>query len=359
MTPTAPDCRECAPATRRGASAALALGATLALALALAARPAAAQPFALLPKLASSSFEARAAQLFEEAGKDRDAGLLGQAADKYRGALRLLEHPIIRYDLALVLIELKQPVEAVEQLEEVIRSGAAGLGGRTTELEHARQKLRYLLERELVTVRVTCRRHGAKVWIDGKPLFTVQRAGARADITRVRRVEPGEHTFLAEMPGDEANVAFVRSIGPADTAVAVELEERWKRHRRWPAVTWQPWAVLVGGAATGLAGFALDHAADVSYERYEQRVAACALDRQQCEPTDFAHLRAQGDTQRALSFAAYGVSAAALVTGGVLAYLNRSVAHRVKQPLAAQARAIQIMPLAGPGLGGATVMGRF
>jgi len=353
---------------RPAAALALALGVTLALGL--AARSAAALPFELLPRLASASFESRAAQLVEEAGKDRDAGLLGHAADKYRDALRLREDSVIRYNLALVLIELRQPVEAAELLEEVIRGGAAGLGGRAAELQRARQKLQYLLEHELVTVRVTCPRHGAKVWIDNQLVFTAQRAGSRIDITRVQRVRPGAHTFVAEMPGDEANVAFGRSIGPAGTTVAVTLEERWEHRRRWPALTWQPWALLGGGAAAGIVGVVLQRRAAASYDRYQERVAACLLDGHRCDATNFADLRAQGDTRRALGLVAYGVSAAALVTGGVLAYLNRSVAHRLKQPRrhavhadaleAIEAiEAIEIVPFAGPGLGGAMVIGRF
>jgi len=64
----------------------------------------------------------------------------------------------------------------------------------------------------------------------------------------------------------------------------------------------------------------------------------------------------------------YGVAGAAIVTGGVLLYLNRRVSYQITtdeyrmeelRKQRAQQKSVSFAPLVGPGVGGAAVMGRF
>jgi len=333
----------------------------LGLGLALA-RPVRAQPVALQPRLVFVSAQARADELFEDAGKDRDAGLIGQAARKYRAALRLWPHPTIHYHLALVLIELDQPVDAAEHLEAAI-----ALGAQEPERQHARQKLDELLARELATVVITCPRPGAQISIDNDHVLTVEKDRLHTGMTRVRRVRIGWHTFAAQMPGDAADVVIRRYVDRSTRPAVIKLEEQWTYRRRWEGRVWAPWTVIGGGVLLGLTGGALQLAASASYQQYERRRDACSSDGRSCDQSGFAYLRDRGDLERTLGIVGYGIAGAAIVTGGVLAYLNRPVGHRIKQaridgePRRRQAPrpSAAIEPLVSPDGGGVMVMGRF
>lgn len=340
----------------------LAFGLVLGLVLALA-RPARAQPLAQQPRLVVANVQTRAAQLFQDARLDRDAGAIGLAADKYREALQLWPHPLIHYDLALVLIELRQPVEAAEHLEEVLARGAAVP---KPQLEDARKKLHELLEDKIATVMVTCPRQGARVSIDDQHVLTVgmKQSPLRFDMARVVRVRIGWHMFVAQMPGDEADVVVRRYIGRSARTEIIRLEERWEHRRRWEHHAWVPWTVLGGGAMIGLTGGALHWSAQTRYDAIEQQGQACFSPECASIP---AGRRTYADTLRAFGLISYGFAGVAVATGGVLMYLNRPIAHRIKNaranaapgPTPARRRMASLVPLVGPDGGGVMVVGRF
>jgi hypothetical protein len=347
-----------------GLACELVLGLILAL-----AQPVRAEPITLLPRLVVADAQARATQLFEDASRDRDAGLIGQAARKYRDALQLWPHSIIHYDLALVLIELSQPVEAAEHLEEVIKRGPTELGKGAPQIEDARRKLRELLAHEIATVMVMCPRQGARVSIDDKYVLTVgmKTDPLRVDMARVVPVRIGWHMFVAQMPGEAADVVIHRYIGGSARTEIIKLEERWEYRRRRPHLAWVPWTVLGGGVGIGLAGGALQLAASASYQQYDRRLDDCTSGGRACDSSGFVHLRDRGDLERALGIIGYSVAGVAIATGGVLAYLNRPIAHRIKYahanaapgPARALERMAAIVPLVDPDGGGVMVMGRF
>jgi len=300
----------------------------------------------------------QASQLVEDARKDRDAGLIRQAAAKYRTALSLSPRSIIRYELALVLIELGEPAEAAGLLEEVVRLGPEAIDHQLAKLAHARTRLEDLLAHKLATVVVICRTEGAVVSVDGEDLFTAKGL-PRSTMARLKRLEVGWHTFMAEMPGDAADVAFRRYIGPAGTTTTVELKEQWEHRRRWPGLTWEPWAMLGGGALIGLVGAQLEWDA---YEANRQLDACGSSNGPSCDLDRHDELQAQVIAERRNGMIAYWIGVPMLVTGGVLAYLNRPIAHRVKDDHRREApapREVSIAPFAGPGVEGVMVMGRF
>jgi hypothetical protein len=114
-----------------------------------------------------------------------------QALAKYREALRHWDHPGIRFNMAMCLMNLDQPVEASEQLERGMRYGAAALG---VDAYAQGTTYRKLLDAQLVRLKVACTEAGAKVSIDGKLLFT-----GPGTIDQV--MLPGEHQVVATKDG--------------------------------------------------------------------------------------------------------------------------------------------------------------
>lgn len=92
-----------------------------------------------------------------------------QAIAKYNEALLHWDHPAIRYNLAVCLIDLDQPAVAREDLERSLAFGEPALGP-----EAYRQAMIYrkLLDAQLSRVTIAAREPGVVVLLDGKWLFT-------------------------------------------------------------------------------------------------------------------------------------------------------------------------------------------
>jgi hypothetical protein len=310
-----------------------------------------------------------AAALFDEANAQLDASLPSKASDKYLEALKLWPHPMIHYNLALALIELKRPVEVAEHLEKAIEHGVEGLNGQVEKLDQAKRLLEFTLD-QLAYVEVSCQKEGAKVSIDGKHVFTVEKG--KPNIWK-GRVPIGKHTFVAEKPGFATPVDAPFIGGREKFRIELKLytsEELTRYRRRWQDKQWAPWVVAGGGALFGIVGGVLQYSASSSYQEFDDRVARCTADANSgsCDASQFTNLRDSGDTKRMLGFVGYGVAGAAIATGGLLLYLNRRVAYQITtdeyrmeelRKQQAQQKSISVAPLVGPGVGGAAVMGRF
>lgn len=164
-----------------------------------------------------------------------------QALTKYREAIKHWDHPAIRFNMAVCLINLGQLLEARDDLERSLAYGAAPLGG-----DSYAQGLTYrtLLDGQLGHVEATCTEAGAVVTLDGKLLFAAP-GSAR------RHVLPGAHQLAAAKPGFRAaEVTFEAAAGKPvryDLQPLPELAQRrwryWKhlvavrdqRQRRWLA----------------------------------------------------------------------------------------------------------------------------
>lgn len=310
-----------------------------------------------------------AAILFDDANTQLDASLPAKAAEKYREALKLWPHPMIHYNLALALIDLKQPVEVADHLEKAIEHGVAGLNEQQEKLDQAKRLLEFTLD-QLANVEVSCNKEGAKVSIDGRHVFTVEKG--KPNIYK-GRVPIGKHTFVAELPG---HVTPVESplIDKRET-FRIELQvltadELTRYKRRWPNRQWAPWVVVGGGALAGIVGGVMQLSASSSYRDFEAEVARCSAEAMNgsCDAGQFTDLRDSGDTKRLLGFIGYGVAGAAVVTGGILVYLNRRTSYQITtdqyrleeyRKRQATQPSVSFAPLFGPGVGGASVMGRF
>ena len=310
-----------------------------------------------------------AAAVFDEANAQLDASLPAKAAEKYVEALRLWPHPMIHYNLALALIDLKRPVEVAEHLEKAIQYGVEGLNNQPEKLDQAKRLLEFTLD-QLATVEVSCQKEGAKVSVDGKHVFTVEKGKPN----KFRgRVPIGKHTFVAEKPGyaTPVDAPFIDKRETFRIELKLYTSEELTRHRRrWEKRTWAPWAVIGGGVVVGAVGGALQYSARSSYRSFEDQVARCTEEAgsKTCDASAFTNLRDSGDTKRVLGVVGYGVAGAAVVLGGVLVYLNRRVAYQITtdeyrmeelKKQQARQKSVSIAPLVGPGVGGAAVMGQF
>jgi hypothetical protein len=310
-----------------------------------------------------------AAAAFDDANAQLDASLPSKAADRYREALKLWPHPMIHYNLALALIDLKRPVEVAENLEKAIQYGVEGLNGAADKLDQAKRLLEFTLD-QLANVEVSCQKEGAKVSVDGKHVFTVEKGKSN---TYKGRVPIGKHTFVAELPGYATPVDAPFIDKRENFRIELKLytaDELTRYRRRWEEKQWAPWVVVGGGALFGIVGGVMQLSASSSYRDFETQVARCTEQAMNgsCDASQFTDLRDSGDTKRTLGFIGYGVAGAAIVTGGLLVYLNRRVAYQITtdeyrmeelRKEQGKQKSVSISPLVGPGLGGAAVMGRF
>src|SRR5262249_22511020 len=113
------------------------------------------------------------------------------ALAKYREALKVWDHPAIRYNAAVALIQLDQPLAAHENLELALRYGDEAIGA-----ENHQQALTYrkLLLGQLAELKVACAEPGADVALDGQPLFVAPGEASR-------RLLPGSHQLVARKAG--------------------------------------------------------------------------------------------------------------------------------------------------------------
>ncbi|MEO7729883.1 MAG: hypothetical protein ABIY55_02840 [Kofleriaceae bacterium] len=294
--------------------------------------------------------------LFREGNVALNDGLFVPSVTKYREALKHWNHPAIHYNLALALLNLDQPIEVYEQLNQAIIYGAAPLA--TDKYEHAKEYL-LLVEKQLADIEVSCDKIGAKVSVDGKEAFI-----APGKFTQKVRV--GKHTFYADKQGYNARIT-APYIGPGEK-FRIELklytaEELTRYRRKWDR-TWVPYAVMGVGVVAGIVGGALELSANTSFKDFDAKVATCNANNPTanggCSATEpgLKSLRDSGNTKRTAGFVMYGVAGGAIVTGAVLAWLNRRESYQIQAEQLSEEH-IAVVPVVAPGLAGAMVQGRF
>lgn len=302
------------------------------------------------------SEQAAALVLFREGNVSLNDGLFVPASEKYRAALKHWNHPAIHYNLALALLNLDQPIEVHDQLNQAIIYGAAPL--EKDKFDHAKEYL-LLVEKQLADIEVSCDKAGAKVSVDGKEAFI-----APGKVTMKVRV--GKHVFSADKQGFNARVS-APYIGPGEK-YRVELKlytdpELTRYRRKWERA-WVPWVVIGGGALVGLGAVGLELSAQSSYDDFNKRIAACNTMIAGC-PTNtpgIAKLRDDGDSKRTMGYVGYGIAGAAIVTGAALLFVNREQSYRITPEEYEAGRGmhpVAVTPVVSPDMTGAMVQGSF
>ncbi|HWN67154.1 MAG TPA: hypothetical protein VNM90_05915 [Haliangium sp.] len=184
------------------------------------------------------------------------------AEQKYREALTHWEHPAIYLYLGRALEKQGHLESAYETLQQALRDDSALL---SREDEQVAEGLQASLESRLGQIEVHCAEAGAEVLLDGVPWFT-------APGPRRKMIRPGQHVIIARKAG-YFQVTEVATLLPGkQTRVEVRMGvDEIRVERRWQP--WQPWAVVVGGAATSLLGGLFVRQAMDDYAAFERALA--------------------------------------------------------------------------------------
>ena len=276
--------------------------------------------------------QAAATALYSDGNREFAESRFAQALVKYRAALRHWDHPAIRFNIAVCLINLNQPVEARDHLTRGLAYGPAPLGPGA----HA-QGLTYrkLLDAQLANVRIVCREAGVEITLDGKLVFT-------GPGTTEQFLLPGKHQIVATRDGLPTTSNTVTLAAGELTTLVLDQVLRWDH--------WKPVALLGSGAVAvglGAIGYKL---ASRNFEVYDAQI------REHCPKgcdaatlaglTDARRARDRGNTEQAIAFSLTALGAAAIIAGTIGLIVNQP--RLQLEPLPA-------LTVAVPAAGGTTI----
>ena len=250
----------------------------------------------------------QANKAFEQAASPAD---YKQVLETYTKALALWDHPQIRYNIAVCLINLDRTVEAFDNLEQAMRFGQAAIG---PDLWKQGQSYQKLLAGRVAEIEVSAE-PGASVSLDGKPLASTQ-----------QRVLSGDHQVVVEKPRYQTETRAIRVTGGQKVTIKIELKPiavQSQLHRRF--ARWLPWTVIGVGAAVAIVGAPFMVASHSNYNTYNDDVnTMCGAG---CTPANTPS-KISSELSTAKLFNNIAVSAfvsggAILATGFVMVVLNQ------------------------------------
>jgi hypothetical protein len=292
----------------------------------------------------SEDAQKQALVLFEEGNKRFENSEHAAALAKYREALKIWDHPAIRYNAAVALINLDQPLVANDNLELALRYGEAPFNPETYQ-----QALTYrkLLRGQLAELKVTCSESGTDVALDGTTLFVAPGEAARWLL-------PGAHQLVGRKTGYLTATRSLSLLPGKPTVESLSLQEigtlPTKTVQRWP--TWKPWAVLGGGVLVALAGVPLMLDVKSNLVAYDDGIKrSCAGG---CLPgmipQAVSDARDRARTENVVAISLFAVGGAALASGVAMLVLNQPRVVPVEdRPHTA------VVPLAGRGTIGLSI----
>ena len=110
----------------------------------------------------------KASALYEEGNQLFAQQAHAPALEKYKAAIALWDHPLIRFNMAVTEIRLERILEAADDLEQALR-----YGDKPFKPELYQQALDYqaLVKGRVGFIEATCDQAGAHLLLDGKPWF--------------------------------------------------------------------------------------------------------------------------------------------------------------------------------------------
>jgi hypothetical protein len=261
----------------------------------------------------------KASALYEEGNTLFAQQAHAPALEKYRQAIALWEHPLIRFNMAVTEIRLERILEAADNLEKSL-----AFGDKPFKPELYQQALDYqaLVKNQVGYLEVSCDQAGTRLLLDGKPWFD-------CPATKRIRVLTGEHAIVGEKQGFlTASTKVVVDGGetvrekialiPLESAVIL----------KYPYRRWIPWTTTGTGVAVALGGAAVWLAGRSQMDRFETDYSVQCQNG--CEPgltaPEHRSLAAQRDSAQLkgqIGIAMAGVGGAVAVTGIALVILNR------------------------------------
>jgi hypothetical protein len=169
----------------------------------------------------------------------------GPALEKYRQAIALWDHPLIRFNMAVTEIRLDHMLEAADDLDRALRFGAAPF---SADLYRQAQDYQALVKKQITVIEAKCDQTDVHVLFDGKPWFNCPG-------TQKQRVLAGEHILLGERDGYMTQTRRLVLVGggtkqeqirlvPIDAGVKVA----------YAYSRTIPWTLAGSGAAVALGG---------------------------------------------------------------------------------------------------------
>ncbi len=277
------------------------------------------------------------------------------ALREYAAAIKLWDHPGIRYNMAKCLMELKRYLEAYRSLKLALRFGAAPLD--PPRLFKEGTFLLGVLNRLLARVRIVCRQPGVRVTLDGHALFTGPGEATRLmDPAKRHLVMATKHKHITQT----RSLALLPGRVTTVTLKLMRVKKNYVMKRRFK--TFIPWVVLGAGLVVAALGTPFVLQAIKEFDVYDRRFDAWCQDAQGCAPSDRPASLVKQYDKGALN---YGVAIAFFALGGAgiaaavtLVILNMPRAVRVEGPRRAKPR-VSVLPTIGPGSGSLTLTMRF
>jgi len=267
-----------------------------------------------------------------------------EAKPQYEQALSHWDHPNIRYNLAITLVHLDEPIPAYDHLVKSLEFGAAPLGDAHFE---SGQTLKRSLERQIGTISLTVEQPGVTVRLDGNVVVD-------APGTKAVRLTPGNHELFAEKSGHRSFSRSVSVFGGTSTTVDISLLKIETRLvRRWDP--WKPWAVVGAGAAFVIAGIPLELSARSRTDEFEVAFAdecpnGCPREQLTAATRD---LESSAKTRNVLGVSALVIGGVGIAAGVVGVVLNQPRAIESPGPNTA------VTPTVGRDSVGVSVLRRF
>jgi hypothetical protein len=291
--------------------------------------------------------QAEALKLFHEGNVFFEQSQYSQAFERYKTAVQHWDHPAIRFNMAVSLINLDQLLEANTDLEKALSFGAAPFA--SPELYSQALTYQKLLQGRTTLV-IVCKEPGAIVSLDGKEVF-------RGPGIWRQVLLPGEHQIVASKESFLTNTRSITLISGREKSEELKLQtvaSATRYERRW--AVWKPWVVFASGAVVALIGVGLELGARSDYNVYAQEVSQTCP--QGCQlsslPKSLAAIQTRAHTENVSAITMMSIGGAALATGIVLAIVNRE-----RPVLPKEASRVSIAPVFGPEMAGLTTVVSF
>ncbi|MDQ3365423.1 MAG: hypothetical protein M3680_08350 [Myxococcota bacterium] len=239
------------------------------------------------------------------------------ALEKYKAAIALWDHPLIRFNMAVTQIRLDRILEAAAELEAALRFGSAPF---TPELHRQALDYQKLVGGRVGNLEASCTVAGAQVLLDGKPWFTCPG-------TQQQRVLTGEHVLVGEHAGyltisqrvvvtSGATASAPLALVPFESAVTLE----------YPSARWKPWTTAGIGAAVALGGVGFWFVGRDQMDAFEADFAIRCPDGCRADLADVPELARDRDSAQlrgAIGISMMAVGGVVAVGGIVWAIMNR------------------------------------
>ncbi len=238
----------------------------------------------------------------------------GPALEKYKAAIALWDHPMIRFNMAVTLIRLGRILEAADELERALRYGDKPF---PPDLYQQARDYQVLIRNQLGTIEVRCDQ-GTHILLDGKPWFD-------GPGTKTIRVATGEHVVVGERAGYLTSSRRVIVAGGTTVTERIQLlsiESAVTFHYRHPR--WLPYTVGGAGAVIALGGLGVSLLGRRQMDRFAQHfVEQCPGGCDLALHPDLTDERDSAELKGTIG-AAMMITGGAIVVGGVVwVILNR------------------------------------